>query len=665
MRAMRWIGRLLRGCGAIRRRFGADFYTAPQPGWAFEPLERRVLLTADVTGGLLTITGTADNDTIEIAPGLLAGEVIVLRAPGVDNGTVLTGVDAISIDAGDGNDRITVRAGILSTLATSIDATIIGGAGNDRITGGDGNDLIFGDDMVLGGNGDDNIVDLLGSNTIVAGDGRNRITTGDGNDIITGGLDDDRVTDSGGTNVIATGGGDDRVTTGEGDDTLTTGDGDDRITDRGGVNSIDAGEDDNRISTGDGDDTLTTGSGEDRITDRGGINIINTGGGDDRVATGDGADTITTGDGNDRISDRGGANTIDTGAGDDRVTIGDGDDEVELADGDDRLADRGGNNTVRAGAGEDNIRTGNGDDDVEGGDDDDTLNSGRGDDRVRGGDGLDRIRVNDSAGDDVSDEPPNVVNESENNDREQRGDVFGLGGDGAVQLIGVSTSDDDKDFFTFVAEVDGMVQFIVDAPGGQFAQLRISEEAGPGLPDIDIDETEPNDGDFDAQATVVAGRTYYLRLRSTNDDPADYVVNVSRVGESGGGGGDPGEPVDNVSETETNDIKAAADLAPLGSNGIVQIAGTSLNNDDKDFFRFTAENSGTLDIVVNSGNGVFAEVDVEAADGAKILETDPDDGVNTASGTIVAGVTYFVRVRAPGDVPADYSVDLTLTPIVT
>ena len=62
----------------------------------------------------------------------------------------VAGLGALSIDAGGGNDTVTV--------AGSVPATIADGAGDDRVTGGDGDDTFVmgtGSDVVNGGGGTD------------------------------------------------------------------------------------------------------------------------------------------------------------------------------------------------------------------------------------------------------------------------------------------------------------------------------------------------------------------------------------------------------------------------------------------------------------------------------------------------------------------------------
>jgi Ca2+-binding RTX toxin-like protein len=73
--------------------------------------------------------------------------------------------------------------------------TLLGGQGNDSITGSAGDDIIIGNsgnDIIKGGGGDDIIYGGGGNDIIDGGDGNDTIYGGAGNDIITGGAGADR-----------------------------------------------------------------------------------------------------------------------------------------------------------------------------------------------------------------------------------------------------------------------------------------------------------------------------------------------------------------------------------------------------------------------------------------------------------------------------------------
>lgn len=140
----------------------------------------------------LDVFGTMDSDVIKITqlrPDLLAVSV---------NGTsrLHAGVTALTVGAGQGNDRITldglvipavVRAGkghdlIAATGTRGLELwgdlgndTISGTAGSDLILGGEGNDWLYGlsgADVLYGGDGDDYLDGGAGVDTLTTGAGR-------------------------------------------------------------------------------------------------------------------------------------------------------------------------------------------------------------------------------------------------------------------------------------------------------------------------------------------------------------------------------------------------------------------------------------------------------------------------------------------------------------
>lgn len=177
-------------------------------------------------------------------------------------------------------------------------ATIDGGAGNDWLVSGPGNDTI---------------TDLLGNNVIYSSSGNDVVTTGPGNDVIYTDGGDDRVTDSGGTNTINTGDGNDQVTTGGGNDVIYTGAGNDTVTDAGG---------NNWIYTDGGNDTITAGAGNDLIYAGAGDDTVNAGAGNDIVVGGDGNDLLSGGDGKDLVIGGNGSDTIQGDGSEDILIAG-------------------------------------------------------------------------------------------------------------------------------------------------------------------------------------------------------------------------------------------------------------------------------------------------------------------------------------------------------
>lgn len=107
-----------------------------------------------------------------------------------------------------------------------------------------------------------------------------------------------------------------------------------------------------------------------------------------------------------------------------------------------------------------------------------------------------------------------------------------------------------------------------------------------------------------------------------------------------------------VKETEPNDDKAAATAFVLHSpSGNARLKGTFKNNDDRDYFTFTAPRSGRMQVNVRGLGGTFAKLEIETLGGQDVFETQPNDGVNRGSFDLQNGVTYIVRIEKqnPGD----------------
>ena len=188
----------------------------------FENLENRRLLSATLTKGLLTVTGTAKNDSIHVAKQgqnlnvqigrakqtfkLADVKSLVVKAlAGNDTVTFGYGTIGANIDAGDGNDRV---------IGTSSNDTILGGKGNDYLHGWVGNDSI------LGGDGNDVIIGCLGNDTIRGGNGNDLISGAAGNDQIFGDAGNDQLFGAAGNDKVDGGDGIDAAGK-EGNDTFT------------------------------------------------------------------------------------------------------------------------------------------------------------------------------------------------------------------------------------------------------------------------------------------------------------------------------------------------------------------------------------------------------------------------------------------------------------
>jgi uncharacterized secreted protein with C-terminal beta-propeller domain len=135
----------------------------------------------------IRILGTSGNDTINANfAGGISVRCVVRALDGDDN--ITTGDANDLIFAGAGNDTVNTNGG---------NDWVFGADGGDVINGGDGRDFLFGgrgDDTIDGGSGNDRIVGNAGSDTLKGGSGRNFIDGGGGgNDAVNGSTIFDRV----------------------------------------------------------------------------------------------------------------------------------------------------------------------------------------------------------------------------------------------------------------------------------------------------------------------------------------------------------------------------------------------------------------------------------------------------------------------------------------
>ena len=275
--------------------------------------------------GAHSVDGGADFDSVQFAMEFidmaldvsLTGDTLNDAATG--SSIAFTNIENLTIAAdtsGEYDDLID-----LSSL--TISATVRSEAGDDVITTGAGNDVIF------GGSGD---------NVIDGGAGVDEIDVGVGNHIVDGGADFDELefdlentalaldltvsgamlTDAGSGSSIAfsniefliveadeialddqidlTGLTIDSIVRAEaGDDIVTTGSANDEVFAGGGNDTILTGDGNDTVLGGTGDDTITTGSGDDYVVSDGDFQDIS------QTSGGTGDDVIDTGDGNDAV----------------------------------------------------------------------------------------------------------------------------------------------------------------------------------------------------------------------------------------------------------------------------------------------------------------------------------------------------------------------------
>lgn len=136
-----------------------------------------ILNGAAVVNGVLIVAGSLGNDTIVVVPqGKQAPQDASMKV--LLNGKSLgsfTGVDSIAVYGLDGNDNIQLPG------ALKVPAMLDGGAGNDRLKGAAGNDLL------LGGPGNDSLNGHTGNDVLIGGLGADQIQGGPGDDLLIAG----------------------------------------------------------------------------------------------------------------------------------------------------------------------------------------------------------------------------------------------------------------------------------------------------------------------------------------------------------------------------------------------------------------------------------------------------------------------------------------------
>ena len=307
--------------------------------------------------------------------------------------TATASVTRVTINAGPGNDRVTVQdvggaAGVLLVVngengGDTIDASgadlgdvrllVEGGNGNDSITGSDN------DDLLRGGNGND---------VIDGGAGVDTIDGGDNHDVLSGGADDDRITGGLGNDTLNGGAGNDVLQGEEGHDLLTGDDGNDTLDGNGGDDFLNGSIGDDELYGHDGADSLYGGNGDDTLD--GGVD-------DDTLAGQNGDDVLAGRHGDDLLDGDAGNDLVNGGDGHDTISGGSGDDILGGHDGDDRINAGGGADTLVGGDGHDTLLGGGGADIAVGGDGDDFINGNGSNDIVAGDEGADQLGFNASS----------------------------------------------------------------------------------------------------------------------------------------------------------------------------------------------------------------------------------------------------------------------------
>jgi len=338
------------------------------------------------TGGSAIDMG-AGNDTVYFYTGTTVQGTVLL---GTGDDLVLSTADSgFVIDAGDGDDQMYISG------YTGGDDILSGGAGNDRIysglgedriDGGADNDSLYGeagDDLLIGGSGDDT-VDGGADDDVIFGDaGNDTLIGGLGNDVIKGGADNDTFV------VQATGDGRDSYDGGDGIDTL------DYSALNTAVNlTLKDGVTTYQTDTIENIENVICGSAADKLTGNSFDNVLTGNAGDDTLKGGAGNDVLNGGEGLDNLDGGIGNDQLAGGLNDDVLKGAAGDDHLDGGEGNDDLDGGADNDVLLGGAGNDMLKGGAGNDVITGGAGNDTLTGGAGNDQFvfnSIGDGIDTI----------------------------------------------------------------------------------------------------------------------------------------------------------------------------------------------------------------------------------------------------------------------------------
>ena len=280
--------------------------------------------------GVLTVTGSAENDDIEVTKTGIS-TVVNFNSESHE----FFGVQKVVIFGAEGDDTITVDGVSATVFGEDGDDEITCGVRDDFIDGGDGADVIFagpGNDVVLGGDGADTIQGNNGDDFIQGGDGGNTLFGGGGDDEIIGGLNAD---------FCSGGAGDDHIEGGDGEDVLFGGVGDDYIHGGPGNDVIRGFEGRDELHGFHNSDQIFGGRGADRIYGENGGDFIFGEGGNDRIYGGTSRDEISGGAGRDEMFGEDGDDLMFGNGGADEFTGGNGLDEFIGGAGIDTAHDKG------------------------------------------------------------------------------------------------------------------------------------------------------------------------------------------------------------------------------------------------------------------------------------------------------------------------------------
>lgn len=329
--------------------FTAGAYT---PGKTSEPGQTaEIELNVDLGGGydMVILQGGASSETWRV----LAGWGVRLNAD-ADADLTLGNIEELSIRGGNGNDTLVVEAttgtaGGPSTIELEGEIgndTLIGGAGDESLFGGDGTDRLQpngGAHVLSGGTGTDTLdytlqggpmdVDLVAGTATGAStdqvDTLEKVWGTPFGDVLRGDANVNTLEGRGGPDLLQGGGANDTLLGGADADTLEGEDGNDALRGEDGDDTLIGGAGNDNLQGAAGEDTLTGGTENDTLYGGTENDVLDGEAGNDTLRGEDGDDALTGGPGNDRLEGGNGADDLFGGTETDTLVGGPGDDRLD------------------------------------------------------------------------------------------------------------------------------------------------------------------------------------------------------------------------------------------------------------------------------------------------------------------------------------------------
>ncbi len=223
----------------------------------------------------------------------------------------------------------------------------------------------------------------------------------------------------------------------------------------------------------------------------------------------------------------------------------------------------------------------------------------------------------------------------------------------------VGGSADGDDYFSFTADADGTIDVSLTGLTAD-VDLHLYNEAGVRIASSRTGGTTDESFSFD----IVSGTTYILGVTPNTSANSSYTVNIlldgsdgsdgSGSGDDGGSGGGTQTP---VTVADGGDAFASPTALTLPVIFDQSVGGSS---DPDDYFSFTAEDDGTIDV---SLTGLSADVDLHLYNeaGVRIASSRTSGTVDESfSFDIVSGTTYILGVTPNSSANSDYRVSIAL-----